>query len=166
MENPFEEVLKQLAEIKELILAIQRPEPPNEIIDRKELQKRLQLAEPTIINWGKRKIIPFFRIGSAVRYNWPKVVKAIENNKLQKQQEKKEWLDFVEQGKKERKEERLSRPKRNHSKEYRENLLDPYVKQKLSRQTNGTLKASDFPKEIVESKRNILKLKRTVNDNS
>jgi predicted DNA-binding transcriptional regulator AlpA len=40
-----------------------------EIIDRKELSKRSNISEPTVIRWEKKKMIPAMRIGSAVRYN-------------------------------------------------------------------------------------------------
>src|SRR5271163_1801462 len=39
-----------------------------EIINRKELSKRLNITEQTIIRWEKKKKIPVIRIGSAVRY--------------------------------------------------------------------------------------------------
>ena len=51
-----------------------------EIIDRKELAKRLNITEPTIIRWEKKKKIPAIRIGSSVRYNWKGVIKSLEKN--------------------------------------------------------------------------------------
>lgn len=50
----------------------------SEIIDRAELCKRLAITEPTVIRWQKKNLIPCFRIGSAVRYNWQAVLKALE----------------------------------------------------------------------------------------
>ena len=49
-----------------------------EIIDRKELRRRLNITEPTVMRWEKRKKIPVIRIGSSVRYNWSAVVKSLE----------------------------------------------------------------------------------------
>jgi hypothetical protein len=49
-----------------------------EIIDRKELCKRLDVTEPTIIRWEKKGRIPRFHIGSAVRYNWTNVIESLE----------------------------------------------------------------------------------------
>jgi excisionase family DNA binding protein len=49
-----------------------------EIIDTSELCKRLAISEPSVIKWRRKKKIPFLRIGSSVRYNWPAVVRAIE----------------------------------------------------------------------------------------
>lgn len=51
-----------------------------EIIDRAELLKRLKITEPTCIRWQKKGKIPFLTIGSAIRYNWPAVVQALEKS--------------------------------------------------------------------------------------
>ena len=59
-----------------------RPETPQtEIINRDELCKRLAITEPTVIRWEKKGTIPALRIGSNVRYNWHKVIEALENKK-------------------------------------------------------------------------------------
>ncbi len=80
--NPFDQIFVELAEIKETINIIRTvPDKQIEIIDRKELLKRLSITEPTAIRWGKRGIIPEIHIGSNIRYNWPAVVKALENQK-------------------------------------------------------------------------------------
>lgn len=82
MSNPFEEILIELSEIKQTISVIRcSPAQQIEIIDRKELLKRLSITEPTAIRWGKRGTIPEIHIGSNVRYNWPAVVQALENAK-------------------------------------------------------------------------------------
>lgn len=52
-----------------------------EIIDRYELCKRLGISEPTAIRYEKQGRIPVIHIGSSCRYNWPKVVAALENTK-------------------------------------------------------------------------------------
>lgn len=49
-----------------------------EIIDRKELCKRLKITEPTAIRWGKKGKIPSFSIGSNIRYNWQSVINQLE----------------------------------------------------------------------------------------
>jgi hypothetical protein len=82
MSNPFEEILQELAEIKQtLFIARTAPAQQIEVIDRPELLKRLGITEPTAITWGKKGRIPEMRIGSNVRYNWPSVVAALENPK-------------------------------------------------------------------------------------
>ncbi len=53
----------------------------SEIISRDELCKKLSITEPTAIRWEKKGVLPCFRIGSNVRYNWPKVIEALENKK-------------------------------------------------------------------------------------
>jgi hypothetical protein len=49
-----------------------------EIIDTKTLCKRLGITEQTALRQRKRKAIPFFEIGTAVRYDWNAVVKVLE----------------------------------------------------------------------------------------
>jgi hypothetical protein len=78
MNNPFESIMNELNEIKQMVAVQRTTEAAPEIIDRKELQKRLKVSEPTIISWDKKKKIPCFRIGSAIRYDWNKVLKALE----------------------------------------------------------------------------------------
>jgi predicted DNA-binding transcriptional regulator AlpA len=54
------------------------PEKRPEIIDRDELCRRLNITEPTVIRWEKKGKIPRMEIGSAVRYDWNKVLAALE----------------------------------------------------------------------------------------
>lgn len=68
-----------IAEVfKELTANSSSPPTKEEIIDRTELCRRLNLVEPTIIKWEKKGKIPSLRVGSAVRYNWHKVLQALE----------------------------------------------------------------------------------------
>lgn len=80
MDNPFDVIMAELQEIKANVAAIPQPQaaPAAEIINTEELCRRLDITEPTAIKWRKRKKIPSFMIGSAVRYNWPEVVKFLE----------------------------------------------------------------------------------------
>ena len=83
MLNPFDVIIERLDGLESKLsetttgVVIQ----PTEIIDRDELCKRLAITEPTAIRWGKKNLIPCFRIGSSVRYNWPKVIEALEGKK-------------------------------------------------------------------------------------
>lgn len=52
-----------------------------EIIDTKELLLRLDLSEPTIIRYRQKGTIPFLQIGSAIRYDYQKVLEALEKKK-------------------------------------------------------------------------------------
>jgi hypothetical protein len=54
---------------------------PAEIIDDATLCKRLNITPPTSSRYRKKGKIPYLQIGSAIRYNWPQVVKALENKK-------------------------------------------------------------------------------------
>jgi DNA-binding XRE family transcriptional regulator len=44
-----------------------------ELIDRKELARRLDIDPRTVINLEVRKIIPAVRIARCVRYDWGKI---------------------------------------------------------------------------------------------
>lgn len=81
--NPFQVIFEELTEIKQLLYTLNNTAPAKqvEIIDRKELMKRLNITEPTAIRWGKKGTIPELHIGSNVRYNWPAVVLALEKQK-------------------------------------------------------------------------------------
>jgi hypothetical protein len=79
MDNPFDEIMKELEEIKDMIRTLRSAStPPTEVIDRPELMRRLGISEPTAILWGKKGKIPEMRFGANVRYNWPSVVSALE----------------------------------------------------------------------------------------
>jgi excisionase family DNA binding protein len=73
-------ILSEFNELKELIKSrpVEQPAAVPEIINTEELCKRLDLSEPTLISWRKKKVIPFMRVGSSIRYNWPKVIEALE----------------------------------------------------------------------------------------
>ena len=74
-------VSSQLEDMRELLLkkdptlAFTRP------VDTKELCAFLGVTEPTIVRYRKKGVIPFMAIGSAYRYEIPKVVAALENKK-------------------------------------------------------------------------------------
>ena len=77
---PLEELLLRFQEI--LRREAGTPLPSQiEIIDRGELSKRLGVTPVTIIRLEKKKKIPSIRLGSSVRYNWPRVIEALENSK-------------------------------------------------------------------------------------
>lgn len=80
MNNPFEEILAELRDIKTSITTIQKPADavPPEIIDTEELCKRLNITAPTARKWRLKKKIPSFKLGDMVRYNWPRVIESLE----------------------------------------------------------------------------------------
>jgi excisionase family DNA binding protein len=45
----------------------------NELLDRKELAKRLKVDPRTVYNLEIRRVIPSVRVGNRVRYNWLKI---------------------------------------------------------------------------------------------
>lgn len=79
----FDIILAEFRELKEIIKNLPQAQlmPLPEIINTEELCKRLYLSEPTVITWRRKRLIPFFKIGTSIRYNWPKVVEALEKGK-------------------------------------------------------------------------------------
>ncbi len=51
---------------------------PPEIIDTKTLLSRLDLSEPTVIRYRQKGVIPFLQVGSTIRYDYQKVLEALE----------------------------------------------------------------------------------------
>lgn len=79
LSNPFETILEKLEKLETKIEAGAASGPAIiEIIARDELCKRLAITEPTAIRWEKKGVIPAFRIGDLVRYNWHSVIEALE----------------------------------------------------------------------------------------
>ena len=69
------------AAVAKLLKADIQPPPVSdntEIVDTKTLCDRLAISEPTAISMRKKKTIPFLRVGTAIRYDWQKVIKALE----------------------------------------------------------------------------------------
>ncbi len=54
---------------------------PIEVINSATLMERLDISEPTLIRWRQKGKIPFMQIGSAVRYDWYKVLAELEVKK-------------------------------------------------------------------------------------
>ncbi len=77
--NPFDAIYQKLDAIEQKVSTSPTTAPQIEIIDRKELLRRLAITEPTAIRWGRRGKIPEIHIGSNIRYNWPAVVASLEN---------------------------------------------------------------------------------------
>ncbi len=50
-------------------------------ITTKQLCDHLGITEPTVIRWRKKGKIPFFTIGSAVRFNLAKVLETLDKKK-------------------------------------------------------------------------------------
>ena len=48
-------------------------EGADEIIDETELLIRLKISRGTAVNHRKSGLLPFIKIGKAVRYHWPSV---------------------------------------------------------------------------------------------
>jgi len=78
LQNPFEILFDKITELDRRLTEA-HVIVPNEIIDGREMQRRLSITEPTLIRWRNKGKIPHFRIGSSVKYNWASVLRALEN---------------------------------------------------------------------------------------
>jgi excisionase family DNA binding protein len=58
-----------------------KPELQPEIMTGEELCKKLDVTIQTLIRWRHKGKIPYLQIGSSIRYDFNKVIKAIEINK-------------------------------------------------------------------------------------
>jgi excisionase family DNA binding protein len=90
MVNPFEEIIdrlermeKLLSELKEMALTTKNgvSADNDKIVDTKELCHELKITQPTVIRYRKKGRIPFFYIGSSVRFNLHDVIKSLEKNR-------------------------------------------------------------------------------------
>jgi len=80
MLNPFGVIDQQLKDILERLNNISANPPPQsiEIITQEELCRRLMISRFTLLRWVKKKKIPQIRIGGVIRYNYYKVINALE----------------------------------------------------------------------------------------
>ena len=69
----FTLTLDEITEIVNQVVTTKTFNP--EIIDENELSKRLNISKVTLGKYRKEGTIPYIRIGSTIRYNYPKVIK-------------------------------------------------------------------------------------------
>jgi excisionase family DNA binding protein len=79
---PLEELLAQVRQVVKEEIAAGPPSPittqtKNRPVTTKELCTYLGVTEPTVLRWRKKKVIPFFCIGSAIRFNLQEVIKSL-----------------------------------------------------------------------------------------
>jgi excisionase family DNA binding protein len=74
---------EELRQIVLEILAAEAPakEAPGEIVDTATLAGRLNLTPQTIRAWAKRRKIPVLRTGRRPRFDYNRVLQALENAK-------------------------------------------------------------------------------------
>ena len=87
LEFPIEQIIERLREaIRQELLTLNvnsksANEPP---INTKQLCEFLDITEPTCIRWRKKGKIPFFTIGSAIRYDKKEVIESLKRNERNK----------------------------------------------------------------------------------
>lgn len=52
---------------------------PKELVNQKVFCKRFDLSEPTVIRWRNKGLIPYVKIGSAIRYDVNEVAKVLQS---------------------------------------------------------------------------------------
>ena len=67
-------VEESLKGIREKLLA-----PPEEIMDSNQIRKEFGISLPTLMKYRRDGIIPFFNVGTRVRFKRMEVMKAFEN---------------------------------------------------------------------------------------
>ena len=76
----LEEIIKKA--VKEAmgssVPAMPVPEAPTPSLTTKQLCEFLNVSSPTIIRWKQKGKIPYYNIGSAVRFDLKKVLAALE----------------------------------------------------------------------------------------
>lgn len=83
--NPFELIGNELLEIKNQLLEIaetQTANPIREIVSGEVLCERLAVTRQTLGRWREQKRIPFIQVGSIIRYDFPKVMEALEEGRV------------------------------------------------------------------------------------
>ena len=57
-------------------------QPPPEFIDSKEVCKILNITLPTLFDWRKRKIVPFYQIANKIRFKRSEIENSLKQIKL------------------------------------------------------------------------------------
>ena len=55
-------------------------EGDDEFISKKELAARLMVATRTIERWQHDDLLPYFKVGTVILFNWPEVVERLKTN--------------------------------------------------------------------------------------
>ena len=79
--SPLEELTDAIRNVVREELSKVSPEdlqPPQDLLTEKEVLKKLGITQPTISKWRQKGKIPFVRVGSSIRYDLGKVIKALE----------------------------------------------------------------------------------------
>lgn len=55
-------------------------EGEDEFISKKELAARLQVAIRTVERWQHDELLPYFKVGTVILFNWPEVVERLKTD--------------------------------------------------------------------------------------
>lgn len=80
--NPFEHLADELSSIKSQLEELTELKPKAEIISDKTLSERLEVTRQTLGRWRNQGRIPFIQVGSIIRYDYNKVIQALEEGRV------------------------------------------------------------------------------------
>lgn len=81
--NPFEFINNELAEIKDRLSELVEPKSTTpQIVDEAFLAKEIKVTRQTIGRWRIQGRIPFIQVGSVIRYDFLKVIEALEEGSV------------------------------------------------------------------------------------
>lgn len=86
MQNPFEDIVKRLEAIEQLLsIAVKQGTPErqdDEYLTEEQVCKRFGITRPTIRKWSKEHKIKVLRFGTSKRYNWQELLLKLEKQKV------------------------------------------------------------------------------------
>jgi hypothetical protein len=85
LQNPFECINEKLenfnATLNQIVQNQTTTTPGPLILTGDQIQEKLNITRQTLFRWRKQKRIPFIQVGSIIRYDFHKIVEALEKNK-------------------------------------------------------------------------------------
>lgn len=84
--NPFESLWDKIVSIEREVQELRKlktpeSEPEPEIVTGTVLCERVGIDRQTLAKWRKKGLVPFIEGTGAYRYNYPKVIEALEGKK-------------------------------------------------------------------------------------
>lgn len=185
MDNPFEQINARLDKIESILQELLKNSKPTPIKAQRvpiyidELSKLIKLAKPTIYALVNQRKIPSYKKGKKLFFFEDEILAWLEFGRNMTEEEIEKAADEAiafdnlpkdEQEKINRKvDERISAhyaykklTKLEKDKVRREKLDHRYVANALRQQSGRVLQSNDIPNELIEIKRNALKIKRKI----
>lgn len=85
--NPYDYLNERLASIEAIIKKVAENQtataPQPQIMTGEQVQVKLDITRQTLARWRTQKRIPFIQVGTVIRYDFLKVLEALESRKGQ-----------------------------------------------------------------------------------